>query len=373
VVIDSAAGRIYWANQENATISYANLDGSGGGGELNIAGTTPSKPHGLAIDPSAGKIYWANDNDTISYANLDGSGGGQLDISGATPSAPYGAAIDTATGRIYWANRINNTISYANLDDSGGGDELGLSGGTVFDPHGVVIDAAGGRIYWANADSKISFANLDGSGGGGLLNLTGANEIGGVGMAIDPTTGRLYWGNLGIDAIPISYANLDGSGGGPLNTSGATGNKARFPALLRAPSATGAPQIAGGATRGSVLSCSRGTWAPDVLGSFFYRAPRSFAFQWLWKNSAIRGASGSSYAPRAAGSYRCQVTATNQAGSTAQTSAPLKVDKSPKCTRLRNKRRRQKLGLAAATDKRRPHIQANIEHTEKRLRRLGCK
>jgi len=56
VAIDLEAARIYWANQGNATISYANLDGSGGGGELNISGSSPNKPHGLAIAPAAGKI-----------------------------------------------------------------------------------------------------------------------------------------------------------------------------------------------------------------------------------------------------------------------------------------------------------------------------
>ena len=148
----------------------------------------------------------------------------------------------------------------------------------------MVIDQAGGRIYWANADFTgftIGFANLDGSGGGGLLNLTGATEHGAVGMAIDPTAGRIYWGNLGDNAIPISYANLDGSGGGgQLNVSGAAPSQARFVALLRAPSGAGAPQIAGGSRVGSVLTCSQGAWAPDLLGSFLYRAPLSVAYQW---------------------------------------------------------------------------------------------
>src|SRR5690348_5485219 len=77
------ADRVYWGNGDNNTISYANLDGSGGGGELNLAGATPSGPRGVAIDTAAGRIYWANQgNNTISYANLDGSGGGaQLNIS----------------------------------------------------------------------------------------------------------------------------------------------------------------------------------------------------------------------------------------------------------------------------------------------------
>jgi DNA-binding beta-propeller fold protein YncE len=333
VAIDIAAGRIYWANQENATISYANLDGSGGGGELNISGTTPSKPHGLAIDPAAGRIYWANDNDTISYANLDGSGGDQLDISGATPSSPYGAAIDPAAGRIYWANRVTNTISYANLDGSGGGDELNTSGTTPVDPHGVVVDHAGGRIYWANADFTgftIGYANLDGSGGGGLLNLAGATEHGAVGMAIDHAEGRIYWGNLGDNAIPISFANLNGSGGGgALNVSGATPFQARFPALLRAPSSTAAPQIAGGTGPGSVLTCSPGAWAPDQLDSFLYRAPQSVAHQWTRDGARIAGATDTSYTAFVSGEYRCLETATNEAGSTSQPSAPLTVSGPP--------------------------------------------
>jgi hypothetical protein len=333
VAIDAAGGRIYWANQGNNTISYANLDGSGGGGQLDISGTTPSKPHGLAIDPAAGRIYWANDNNTISYANLDGSGGGQLDISGANPDSPYGAAIDPAGGKIYWANRTTNTISFANLDGSGGGGELNISGTTPVDPHGVVIDQASGKIYWANADFTgftIGFANLDGSGGG-LLNTAGGVEFGAVGLGIDPTTGRIYWGNLGNNTI--SYANVDGSGnGGLFNVSGATPSEPRFVALLRAPSGVGAPQIAGGTTAGSVLTCSQVAWAPDVLGSFFYRAyraPRSIAYRWSRNGADIAGATDTSYTAFVQGDYRCRQTATNDAGPTSQTSDPHTISGPP--------------------------------------------
>ena len=333
VAIDSAAGRIYWANQGNNTISYANLDGSGGGGQLNITGTLPNKPHGLAIDPAAGKIYFANDDGTISYANLDGSGGGQLDITGATPVSPYGAAIDTAAGKIYWANLDANTISYANLDGSGGGGELDISGSHPNEPHGLVLDTAAGKLYWANIGNTISYANLDGSGGGGELNLAGATERGAVGLGIDPTTGRIYWGNLGGDNL--SYVNLDGSGGGGLfNASPVTPSDPRFVALLRAPSGTGAPQITGGSSPNAVLSCSQGEWAPDALGSFFYRAPQSFVYQWTRNGSEINGASEASYTASLSGDYRCRVTATNAAGSTSQTSDPNMVAASPPDTML---------------------------------------
>ena len=31
---------------------------------------------------------------------------------------------------------------------------------------------------------------------------------------------------------------------------------------------------------GKELTCKNGTWAPDLLGAFLYRAPASFAYQW---------------------------------------------------------------------------------------------
>ena len=231
------ADRIYWGNG-NDTISYANLDGSGGGGQLNLSGATPSSPRGVAIDRAAGRIYWANQgNDTISYANLDGSGGGgELNISGTLPSKPHGLAIDPAAGRIYWAND-DNTISYANLDGSGG-DQLDITGATPDSPYGAAIDPVGedllgqpghqhdllrqprriGRRRRAQhlRDDPGRPSRRGYRPGGGedllgqrrlhrlhdrvrqprrigrrrLLNLTGATEHGAVGMAIDPTAGK---------------------------------------------------------------------------------------------------------------------------------------------------------------------------------------
>src|SRR5688500_4872290 len=111
------ADRAYWANG-NDTISYANLDGSGGGGQLNLSGATPSGPRGVAVDPVAGRIYWANQgNDTISYANLDGSGGGgQLNPGTAPIVHPPGEAADPPRARNYWAHDGGNPLAYAHLD-----------------------------------------------------------------------------------------------------------------------------------------------------------------------------------------------------------------------------------------------------------------
>jgi hypothetical protein len=328
VAMDVAAGRVYWTARTNNLISWANLDGSWGGGNLNTAAATVSTPNGAAVHPATGKIYWANEAaDTISVANLDNSGGGSDLITssiGRTVDIPIAPVVDPNAGKIYWGNGGSvNKISFANLDGSGGGD-LNTSGATVNNPHGLALDPVTNTIYWANvgldplyAGNGISYARLDGRGGGDF-HPTGATLDVPVGVAIDPSARRIYWANW--RGNKISFANLDGSGGGDLNTLGATLSGSRSPVLLKAPSGTGAPGITGGATAGAVLSCSPGSWAPDVLGSWLYRAPSGLAYSWSRNGANIPGASGNTYTTTAAGSYRCTVGASNPAGSSLQTS-----------------------------------------------------
>jgi DNA-binding beta-propeller fold protein YncE len=323
VAFDPATGRIYWANDGGNKISFANLNGSGGG-DLTTTGATMNQPIGVAIDPAAGRIYWGNTGGVtkVSYANLDGTGGGDVATGVATVNQPAGVAVDPAAGRIYWANVAGNKISFAYLNGSGGGD-LFTGVATVSAPVGVAVDTAAGRIYWANqGGNKISFANLNGSGGGDLA-TTGATVNTPTGVAIDPAAGRIYWGNFLSSSI--SYANLDGSGGADLPTAGATSNHSVFPVLLQAPRGAGVPVISGGTVVGATLSCTQGSWAPGLVASFDYRAPQSFAYGWSNSGTPIVGATSSSITASSPGSYSCQVTASNQTGATAQSSAAFTV------------------------------------------------
>jgi DNA-binding beta-propeller fold protein YncE len=331
VAIDPAAGRLYIANYNGNSISFANLDGSGGG-DVNTGGATLSGPIGIAVDSGAGRVYWANSSGVISFANVDGSGGGDLNTAGATVKSPAGVALDPVGGRLYWSNRgIGGGISFANLDGSGGGD-VTTTGATVVTPEGVALDPARERIYWANTSlsKKISFANLNGSGGGDL-STTGATVELPTGVAIDAVRGRILWGNAGL-AAGISFANLDGSGGGgDLNLSGATVSDPVFPALLEAPRSVQPPLIgASSLEAGATLSCSKGTWTTDVPWSQLYRAPQTFAFQWSRDGQAIPGATNSSQVATTAGAYACTVTASNAAGASSKASPPVSVSPSNK-------------------------------------------
>ena len=312
----STSGKLYWVDQFNNTVSFANLDGSGGG-NLNTTGASVSNPQGVAINPATGTVYWANGGGAspVSFANVNGSGGGNLNVTGATPDEPSGLAIDQNTNKVYWANFGNNTISFANLDNSGGGGQLNLTGATADGPAGVALDLAAGRVYWTNfSNNTISFAKLDGTGGGGQLSTAGATINEPWGLAIDPAAGKVYWANFATGGI--GFAKLDGSGGGNLSVAPLTPTMSEFPSLLEVPTNTAAPAVSGGSTQGSTLTCSQGSWAADLMGSYLYQTPNSFVYGWTLNGSPVPGAVSNSITATAPGSYICQVTAANQAGAT---------------------------------------------------------
>jgi len=178
IAIDPVTRTLYWTNYDGGTgdkgtVSWARLDGSAAG-DLNTSGATVDDPGPIALDIAGGRVFWANySTDTISFARLDNSGGGgNLDISGATPpSTISGLSVNPATGQLYWIDNDGEHISRANLTGGGGGD-FDYSTAPFLDPYGMAFDPATGKIYWANYDNgnvpaeAFGFANLSGGGGG---------------------------------------------------------------------------------------------------------------------------------------------------------------------------------------------------------------
>ncbi len=178
VAIDPTTETIYWTNYKGGAggkgaISYAKLDGSAAG-DLNTAGATVDEPEAIAVDPAGGRVFWSNyGNDTISYARLDNSGGGgNLDLSGATsPEGIFGLAVNPASGQIYWISNNNEKISYANLSGGGGGD-FNYGTAPYENPYGLAFDPSSGKIYWGNYSNgktpleAFGFVNIGGGSGG---------------------------------------------------------------------------------------------------------------------------------------------------------------------------------------------------------------
>lgn len=164
--IDSAGERIYWARTAESKIGFATLDGSFTD-NLATGPATVVRPTAIVFDPSAGRVYWSNESAVhpISYANVDGSGGGDVNVFSPNLTFSIGLAIDHANGRIYWDEAFGTKIFSANLNGSDVR-ELPTPNATVLNARGLAIDPLAGRLYWINfAGTKVSFVNLDGSGG----------------------------------------------------------------------------------------------------------------------------------------------------------------------------------------------------------------
>jgi hypothetical protein len=329
---DTASNRLFVANETgtNGQILAIKLDGSGAV-PFTAPGAPIEEPEGVGVDPTRGLIFWQNvDEETISWAKLDGSAGGILNTTGATLNSPCcRITVDPVGGRVYWVNTgpSPNTIAYANLDNSGGGGELNLTGSTV-EPggEGLAVDSATGRLYFLGGE-EVGFANVNGTGGGDVP--TGSGVFNGTwGLGFDPSKSTLYWGNESNGADErtnaIGFVNLSGVGGGISPVTAPVDNP-QDPVIIKSPTGTGAPTLARDPKNRAALSCTQGTWAADFAGGFVYQAPRTFAYQWVRDGAPIGGATAATFAATSAGSYTCTVTATNQAGTAAQTSAAINV------------------------------------------------
>ncbi len=178
IAIDPTTETIYWANTEGGagglgTISYAKLDGSSAG-DLNTSGATVDRPGQVALDLAGGRIYWSNyGSDTISFAKLDNSGGGgNLDLTGATvPTNITGLSVNPAVGQIYWVDSETKKVSHANLTGGGGGD-FDYGSAPFAEGFGMAFDPTSGKIYWGNyenakvATGAFGFVGIGGGGGG---------------------------------------------------------------------------------------------------------------------------------------------------------------------------------------------------------------
>lgn len=329
---DTVTNRLFVANAAGpkGEILAINLDGSGAT-PFAAPGAPIEEPEGIAIDPVTRTIYWENTEGTgsIAWAKLDGSVGGVLNTTGATLDTPCcRIALDPVAGRVYWVNTPTgtNSISYANVNNTGGGN-LSVAGSTV-EPNeeGLAVDNTSGRLYFSNG-GKFGFANLNGSGGGDVA--VGSGVVNGPwGLAFDPSINTLYWGNesngTGENTNAIGLVNLAGVGGG-ITPATAPVNEPQDPVILKSPTGTGVPTVTRDSKERSKLNCSTGSWAADYAGSFVYQAPRTFAYQWTKSGKAIGGATAPTYNAKSAGTYGCIVTAANQTGSAAQTSAAVNV------------------------------------------------
>src|SRR6478736_2547119 len=117
---DAATGRIYFLDVATGQVRSANADGS----DLKTVVDEGRKlPDGLVVDAAAGHLYWTNmgnlkeNNGSIFRSDLDGRNMTTIVPTGGT-FTPKQLQIEKTSGKLYWCDREGMRVMRSNLDGS---------------------------------------------------------------------------------------------------------------------------------------------------------------------------------------------------------------------------------------------------------------
>jgi DNA-binding beta-propeller fold protein YncE len=237
IVVDLAAGHLYWTNMGNpsandGSIERSNLDGS------NITHIVPPggtfTPKQMQLDEKNRKLYWSDrEGMRVMRVNLDGSNIETLIDTSEGDARPgkdirkqcVGIALDVAGGKVYWTqkgpeNGGDGRIFRANLEipkgqSAANRNDIELLYEALPEPIDLELDLANRTIYWTDRGdpprgNTVNRAPMDPARGDGKkepeIVFTHLEE--GIGIALDLKGGRMFLTDLGGS---IYSANLDGS------------------------------------------------------------------------------------------------------------------------------------------------------------------
>ena len=152
----TTVGRLFLLDLSDGRVVSLNADGS----DRKIIVTDCRLPDGIVIDVAAGHIYWTNmgnpkaNDGSIERADLDGRNRKTIVPQGGT-FTPKQLQLEKKTGKLYWCDREGMRVMRANLDgstvetvvDTSHGDERPGPDATKWCV-GVAIDVDDGKIYW---------------------------------------------------------------------------------------------------------------------------------------------------------------------------------------------------------------------------------
>lgn len=174
--VAKTVGRLYFLDLAAGRILTANPDGSN---LKTIVSEGRKLPDGIVVDVAAGHIYWTNmgnpkvNDGTIDRADLDGTNVTNIVPSGKTWT-PKQLQLDAKHRKLYWCDREGMRVMRCNLDGSKIETLVDSSGG---DPRpgpdqkkwcvGIALDVDGGKLYWTQkgndnaGEGRIFRANLE--------------------------------------------------------------------------------------------------------------------------------------------------------------------------------------------------------------------
>jgi DNA-binding beta-propeller fold protein YncE len=169
------AGRLFFLDLGGGRVFSANPDGS----DLKtIVNEGRKLPDGVVVDAAAGHIYWTNmgnpsaNDGSIDRADLDGGNITTIIPVGGT-FTPKQLQLDKKNGKLYWCDREGMRVMRSNLDGSnietlvqtgyGDADRRDARRWCV----GIALDVEGGKLYWTQkgndnaGEGRIFRANLE--------------------------------------------------------------------------------------------------------------------------------------------------------------------------------------------------------------------
>lgn len=236
IVVDVAAGHIYWTNMghpsaNDGSIERSDLDGKNLTNVIPPGGTFTPKQ--LQLDKKNGKLYWSDrEGMRVMRANLDGSKIETLVDTSQGEARPgkeikkwcVGIALDVDGGKLYWTqkgadNAGEGRIFRANLEIPKGQTpenrkDIELLFDELPEPIDLDLDLANRIMYWTDRGdpprgNTVNRAPLDATPGVKTeTEVVFTHLMEGIGLALDLNGGRMFITDLGGS---LYSANLDGS------------------------------------------------------------------------------------------------------------------------------------------------------------------
>src|ERR1700727_2772138 len=232
---DAKVGRLFFLDVAGGRVLTANPDGS----DLKTIVEEGRKlPDGLVVDSAAGHMYWTNmgnpqaNDGSILRSDLDGKNMTTVVPPGGT-FTPKQLQLEKESGKLYWGAREGMRVMRADVDGSNIETLVDTSEG---DPRpgpdarkwcvGIAVDAAGGKFYWTQkgadkaGQGRIFRANIELPRGRspanrGDIELLYDNLPEPIDLDVDSTTRTLYWTDRGDPprGNTVNRAPLDSSPG----------------------------------------------------------------------------------------------------------------------------------------------------------------
>src|ERR1700735_5160183 len=236
IVVDAAAGHLYWTNMGNPTVNDGSIERSDFDGN-NLTHIVPPggtfTPKQLQLDRKNRKLYWSDrEGMRTMRANLDGSNIETLVDTSEGDARPgkdakkwcVGIALDVERGKFYWTQKGpekagHGRIFRANLEIPKGQtpanrQDIEFLYTNLPDPIDLDLDLGNRIMYWTDRGdpprgNTVNRAPMDAINGNRPEPEIVFNHLmEGIGLSLDLTNKRMFLTDLAGSAYS---ANLDGS------------------------------------------------------------------------------------------------------------------------------------------------------------------